>query len=507
MSAKQRIAVVILSVSFIYLFFLQIEAIWPFTIDDMYISLRYAKNWTDGLGLVWNSNELPVEGYSNFSFVVIARIALMMGFNPVIALKSLGVVGLLLSCLALYQLARFWFLARLALVPSLWLLAYKGQIIWSVSGLETTLYQSMILFSVVFVFNGLGYRPYPMSRANYHLPSFVKAGLLLAIAALTRPEAPALVALFAGLLFFHCSTLKWRPLAQCLFLFCGAFLILYFPYFMWRLHYFGRLFPNPIYCKGITGALDWTLDKQYLRLVWPLLLLAIPAVWKSRDKRHYFLWLPSVLYSVLLMGASPVVAFDNRLFLPAFALLLPLALQGLHVLLGKMLKRTDEVLDAALYAAACFLVIFCIPMMSLAGYRHFTQNPIAGEHLRENVLSWLENNTHPTSRVVLADSGLIPYRSRLTFTDSYCLNNAAMTQHSSVGMYQRLCNSVLNEKPDVIILTSLAHDAKITYTPADDCLSKRLISNSDYQLQALLSAGNRAALYRYEIYSKIAQDK
>src|SRR5205085_10759845 len=74
---------------FLYLLFCQIQAIWSFTIDDMYISLRYAKNWASGHGLLWNIDSPPVEGYSNFSFVVIAALALHMGINSVIALKFL----------------------------------------------------------------------------------------------------------------------------------------------------------------------------------------------------------------------------------------------------------------------------------------------------------------------------------------------------------------------------------------------------------------------------------
>ncbi len=66
----------VLCALFIYLIIGQINAIWPFTIDDMYISLRYAKHWAAGDGLVWNVSAAPVEGYSNFSFVVLAAFAL-----------------------------------------------------------------------------------------------------------------------------------------------------------------------------------------------------------------------------------------------------------------------------------------------------------------------------------------------------------------------------------------------------------------------------------------------
>ena len=43
---------------------------FSFTMDDAYISLRYAKNLVDGLGLVYNPGEF-VEGYSNFSWTML----------------------------------------------------------------------------------------------------------------------------------------------------------------------------------------------------------------------------------------------------------------------------------------------------------------------------------------------------------------------------------------------------------------------------------------------------
>lgn len=494
MQLRFRIMLCMLICSFIYLFIFQIQAIWPFTIDDMYISLRYAKNWASGFGLVWNIGEPPVEGYSNFSYVLLGRMAIHLGLNPVDVLKSIGVVSLALTCVALYNLSRFWFLARFALIPCFWLLAYKGQILWSVSGLETTLYQALIAFSVVYIFKGLGFQAYPKPQAEPSNVFFVYAGILLALASMTRPEAPAFMALFVCLTWFNQKQTKVGRVFFATFLLCFA------GYFFWRWHYFGRLFPNSVYCKGMTPPLNWVLDKHYLRLIWPFALLAVPAVWHSTDRRHYYLWLPSALYSILLMGASPLVAFDNRLFLAAFVLMLPLTLQGMHIVLLKLLKRQDEVLAVALYLAAALLLFFCIPMMSLSGYRHFTQNPLAGERLRDNVLNWLEKNTQSSSRVVLADSGFIPWRSKLRFIDSYCLNNADMTRDPLDQMYPRFCKQVLSAKPEVIILTALIEGEKVTYTPADACLAPKLKSGNQYQLQASLSTRDMHSVYRYEIY-------
>ena len=473
----------------------------------MYITLRYAKNWAAGFGILWNVGEPPVEGYSNFSFLVLGRLALLANLNPVFVLKSAGAFGLCLTCIAIYRLSRFWFTVRIALIPCLWLLAYKGQIIWSVSGLETTLYEALIVFSVFFLVKGLGYRAYPDQPCAYHYIDFVFAGILLAFASMTRPEAPALLALFVLILLCD-ARFGSRPKTSSTthriginnkgaFLLTTTFLLCFLPYFVWRWHFFGRLFPNPVYCKGLDGSMNFILDKHYLLLIWPFILLSIPAVYKSTDVRQYFLWLPSILYSVLLINASELVAFDNRFFLPAFVLLL----QGIEIMLFWLLKnlRVCKYTFASYFAATLVLMLF-IPMMTLKGYSYFSLNPLAGERLRGRVLEWLEQNTNSESIVVLADSGMIPYRSSLRYIDSYCLNNALMTQSPRAEMYSNFCKQILITEPDVIVLTSLLKHRHVTYTPADACLIQSLKSSADYMLQASLSTGDDRSLYQYEIY-------
>ena len=39
---------------------------WFVLFEDAMISMRYAKNFASGAGLVWNAGEAPVEGYTNF---------------------------------------------------------------------------------------------------------------------------------------------------------------------------------------------------------------------------------------------------------------------------------------------------------------------------------------------------------------------------------------------------------------------------------------------------------
>lgn len=501
-----------------YLFVIQAEAIWPFTIDDMYITLRYAKQWSLGHGLVWNLNEPPVEGYSNFSFLLLGAGALHFKLNPVFILKGVGIAGLLLSCIFLFLVTRFWFEQRLSLIPCFGLLLYKGELLWAASGLETTLYQALIIGSVYFILCGLGYRFFPRARGPVNKNALFWAGFFMALAGMTRPEAPALMLLFFMLIRWdhaalpsqnacgiwnalnpklhqHGRLARWKSPA----LFALPIFLMYLPYFLWRWHYYGFLFPNPVYCKGFSRD-SFLVDQNYWQLIWPFIPFVLLALLPSSDKRLYFLCLPSVLYFLLLAHADPIVAFDNRLFLPVFALLLPLVLIGLGRLLLLYTRERTQVFIFSIVLLSFLLAVFFIPQMPLSGYRYFSQNPVAGERLRQGVLHWLDANAHEGDRVVLADSGMIPYYSQLSFVDSYCLNNREMAHYSTKDRYLHFCHRLLNEKPEIIILTSLIEQGSTLYTPADSCLKQVLMRQNNYKLSRLFSNGNADSLYRYELF-------
>lgn len=472
----------------VYLFILQIAAIWPFTIDDMYISLRYAKHWVAGDGLLWNSDSSPVEGYSNFSFVVLGAGALLLHLDPVVVLKAAGVIGLLFTCYFTYLITRFWFGPRESLLSCIALLFYKGQIIWSVSGLETTVYQALLSATVYFIFCGFE------DKKN----SFFYAGFLLALVGFTRPEAPAFMALFFVLIVWHAQSVNnWQGVG----LFVLPMLVLFLPYFIWRYYYFGYLFPNSVYCKGFVYSTN-IVDLHYLQFIWPCAVLAAVAAAKMSDKRHYFLWLPSVVYCILLIGSDPVVAFANRLFLPAFALLLPLTLLGIRDTLLWFLKGNDGIYWGTFYAAFSLFLWFFIPAMSLHEYRFFSQNPVKGEQLRMAVVRWLAKHTHAGDKVVSGDSGLIPYFSNGHFVDSYCLNNLEMAHYRAGDRYQHFCQNVLEDKPKIIVITSLVEAGTIVYTPSDMCIINLLNKQSQYKMVKAFSTENNESSYRYELFAE-----
>lgn len=486
-----------------YLILLQSLAAWPFVIDDVYIPLRYAKHWVSGDGLLWNIGEAPVEGYSSFSFLLLSSAAIALNLDPIFLLKVAGFLGLVFTAWAVYCLSRLFCSVWFAFIPCFWLLVYRDQIFWAVSGMETAVYQAFICFGLFFLLRGIGYNLFPVKRTASKPLFLMCAGVLFAFAAFTRPEAPALALLLYALALWDrpsFSQAYYKPLFASGLVFAAVFL----PYFLWRWHYFGRIFPNPIYCKGFSNEFNFLLDWSYLRFAWPFLLLAAVASYKSKDKRHYFFWLPTLLYLLLLWKAELVSAFFNRLFLAAFALILPLSLQGLMSFLDRLIPERKEVYVFALYIISGNIAFFFIPVMSLKAYRTYTLNPQQGIVLREQVADWLERSVPASSWVSLGDVGLISYRSNLNFLDSYCLNNKAMSAQQD--MYHWQCGEVIKIKPEVIILQS-AYDKSgppyYAYAPTDACIRKELKTHPEYHYKTSFEfCESHVGCTRYQIYSK-----
>src|SRR5690606_28006550 len=68
--------------------------------DDAYISFRYARRFAEGLGLTYNDGA-RVEGYTNFSWVVLGALGALLGVDPkhtALALGPLSGVALVLLC-------------------------------------------------------------------------------------------------------------------------------------------------------------------------------------------------------------------------------------------------------------------------------------------------------------------------------------------------------------------------------------------------------------------------
>ena len=169
------------------------------TVDDAYISFRYARNFARGLGLVYNQGE-RIEGYTNFLWTVILGIGVKLGLAPDLLAKLLGAGCAIGTMWMLFVLESR--LRPLRGVPcvSPWLLGsttiFMG---YAVFGLESPLFVLLVLLGVwLFIGEEEQQRKLPWS------------GLVFGAAGLTRPEAP----LYLGLMMLLLAGKAFLPLRK-----------------------------------------------------------------------------------------------------------------------------------------------------------------------------------------------------------------------------------------------------------------------------------------------------
>jgi hypothetical protein len=232
---------------------------WPFTVDDAYISYRYARNFARGFGLVYNAGE-HVEGYTNFLWTLLLGIAIRLHLDPDIVAKILGSLSVFGSLGIVYLLSRR--LRPYTEVPCIatWLMATSVvQSGYAVFGLETAFFVFLILTGIELLF-----------RERDRGAGFPWSGIVFGLAGLTRPEAPmfaGIAMLFLGWRFFQRQNIV-RGL-----LFAGMMLA----HALWRHSYYGTWLPNTALAK--TGTLAQQLRRGgryvlgYGEHSWPVLVL------------------------------------------------------------------------------------------------------------------------------------------------------------------------------------------------------------------------------------------
>ena len=242
------------------IFFGMVSRLWQFTIDDTYISARYARNLADGYGMVFSPGAGPSEGYSNLLWILMLAGLTRLGADTMAAAKLLS---LLLGALTVAMSAT---VAR-RVVPQLYgpvpvlCGACTPLALWSTDGLGTA---AIALVTLIWLYGATDLMLRPERRMGHWL--MVSASLA---APLLRPEGLLLAALYpVALLMWRQATgrrIAWGgpvlvALALCLLE-------------LWRLQYFGKPLPLPFYAKVEPASLQQKLSGVlYLhRFIWQYL--------------------------------------------------------------------------------------------------------------------------------------------------------------------------------------------------------------------------------------------
>lgn len=402
---------------------------WPWDVDDAFILFRYGRHLAQGHGLAWNPGGAPVEGYTNLVFVVLSAGLFRLGVDPLVPVKVLGVLS--------YG-AMVWLVGRLvrarggspteATLAGAALLLTPGLALWSVAGLETTIFGALLLFSAL--------------RVSRDTPrDHLVAALAMLVASLARTEGPAWALLFAASAGRHGlrRALPWL-----------AFAVPYALFFVGRAFYFGQLVPNPVLFKSlvsIEGGAQSVLV-PFIETWWPWQVLA--AVGLQRTRR----WLPALVVLVAVPvfvtatttahGATTMSFFD-RYLLPVVPALVVLAVEPLAALLASS-RPAGLALIAALLGWTAFN-----PVVNVRDVGSLALSGSKNVRPATRALAAFLTAQGPRYRVALGDVGYVGFQFQGVVDDLYGLNEPAYTRRCR-GNLQCWADELLARSPDAFVL-------------------------------------------------------
>ena len=400
---------------------------WPITIDDSFITFRYAEHLAGGAGLVFNPGE-RVEGFSCPAWVLLLAGAKSLGLPTIATSKVLGLLAAMALPWLLWQLTAGR--CRSALVPAvgaLWLALIPDLALYAVSGMETLQFAA----TLGLVLAALARPVATVGRAAWALASL---GLLL----LSRPECVLLAPALWG-----CALFGSRPGAPRRVLW--GFLPMAVGFLLLRYGYYGAWLPNTYLAKpspqlfqfrqdplggGLARWVDHALTYEggpiglWLRIGG---LLALPLFALGLYVHRGSSLMRACLVSVLV--GSAYLAYAPPDWMPGYRFLLPYLLPamipcvlGLDRLLG-----TDRGIAPSWIPLLALAVWGTLQSAETAKWRlRFEQdriNPALDSRHYADIGHWLRDRAAPGDTVLTYEIGAIGYYSGLRILDHEGLVN------------------------------------------------------------------------------------
>ncbi len=393
--------------------------------DDAFITLRYADNFLHGHGLVWNPGE-RVEGYSNFGFLMLVVIAGKMGLNLQMATRVINFIALFVMVAVLTRLAFGRKKAspageNLGLIPAIIILTSFPLIVWALGGLEGPVFSMWCLLGMLYIIK---------NHSSKHL---ALAGLFFALAVLTRMDGLLFVGVALLYLFWTSSGTRLKSVG----IFVGAFLVVYLPYFIWRMAYYGDLLPNTFYVKA--GGVSWSQIVRGLKYVGhfaitpPYLLPAIVALTiyvmfrRLCNRRIGYLLLSIGVYLayIVWVGGDHMYAF--RFLLPVIAA----SALFIHAVNVGVQPRPNRFMTGMIY-----LIVLAAVSLQFLNHEINPRKIDNAAAVGKAVGEYIEQNWPNGSLVALNTAGSTPYFAPdLRFIDMLGLNDRHIA-HRRITTYQ-----------------------------------------------------------------------
>jgi hypothetical protein len=388
--------------------------------EDAAMLLRYSQHLAQGYGIVWNVGEKPVDGATDFLFMV-AVAALHRGGLPLeraaqalgLTAHALTVIGVFLSVRSLFGAGR-----ALALIPAVFLALGPG-LRHLAACYGTPLFALAALIAWYHAHRLLAAEPDQLPGRSL---LFALAALVLGLA---RPEGVFLAGfMLLAILFGRRASGASRILTP----FLGVFLTLGLAYFLWRWSYFGHPLPNPFYKKG-AGLLYWHSLRQSfknLAALGPpfLIVLALGLCLKGLRRWALFALLPVVAFTALWILISDETNYVMRFRYP----ILPLLLVSWVPVGQGLLERVGGMRAAAPRGALVWSAALAV-MTGLALYQHALYRDAVPRRMGlYDAALLLREYRRRNYDLATTEAGLLPLYSTWRTLDAWGLNDPVVAR-------------------------------------------------------------------------------
>jgi hypothetical protein len=412
--AKHLTLVVIIFVAtFLPLTFINFEKIHP--AEDAAMLMRYAVHLAEGYGIVWNKGEKPVDGATDFLFMVMTALLIKSGLTPEVAIRSLIFTAHLINALLIYFAGALIFRVdhRIAFLASLLLVSGNGMFyVATCFGAPVfALFASAAWLCVM-----------RMILVQSEWSWALAYGFFSLLTGLTRPEGVILTFLMlVGLVIAR----GWRSALTPAIAWLAFVVGLGGLYFLWRWDYFGHPLPNPFYKKGggtlhldgLRNSVQNFIGLNRLFIVlWLIAMLIAPT-----SRVLYGMITPILGFVFAFILLSPEMNIQARFQYVTLPLMIIASFHAYQVIRDSVqitLKSSSVGVRLGLGA------LLLLPLLILYRGHGDIRRTLPGHDGRYDVAVALSEYAQKGYYLAVTEAGLLPFYSRWKSIDTWGLNDS-----------------------------------------------------------------------------------
>ena len=392
--------------------------------EDAAILMRYSINFAEGQGIRWNDDEEPVDGATDFLFMIIIGIFCKAGFSVEHAVRLLGLFSHYLTIFFIYFAIRkiFGLNPWLAMFSSLFFSVGPG-LKYIEAGFGTPFFALFSCSTWYFA------NVYIMKQNKLNALIFTFSELILG---LIRPEG---VFLSIFMLISIIYMIGFKKSFNVIISFLVVFIIFGSIYFIWRWNYFSYPLPNPFYIKGggllYVNSLIASIRNSIGLCNFSILFLLAGLLFRSTYKKSIFALIPITLFILIWIFLSDLMNYAQRF---QYAIV-PIALISWSpIFIGmseEWLKIKINGVNIMIKLKFLLTILIFIAIVIYLQNREYIQLSYQQDG-RYDIGLFLSHYSNKRYKIALTEAGLIPLYSNWNVLDAKGLNDKYIAHHGEI---------------------------------------------------------------------------